>query len=416
MERAFAVQAWGLYVYTPQRWSYKEAQQILLRIKPLISVRSQSFGMLVLRRSSDTGQGSSRPESAQQEAAPTSASGGSSLDASNAAPHRSTSGIASSPVASSELIIPVPKAEEQKGPSKSPAAQPTAGAAKDIAAAVSSSSQDGASPEASGKLEATSGPKPGAQPAKGALTVPEEGCSPSEPIKAGLGEAKGAASSENTNGHPTPEPNALPASNGKAKHSPAQEPSTLSGAGSAPKTAQTHTAMPKADSAEEPASAAEESPFQVEPTAVGGQAVAGTTGAMPATPAATPDEGSAPKTAQTHTPMPKAMSAKEPASAAGQRPSHDGATAVDGETAAGAMGAMPASANGTAEPTQESLATKDAANGAPLSESSTAAARVTTKTPHEKTPPTKTPPEETPAAQDVKEAKVSVQESCRPLS
>ena len=79
------------------------------------------------------------------------------------------------------------------------------------------------------------------------------------------------------------------------------------------------------------------------------------------------------------------------------------------------MGAMPASANGTAEPTKESSATKDAANGAPLSESSTAAARVTTKAPHEKTPPTKTPPEETPAAQDVKEAKVSVQESCRPL-
>ena len=387
----------------------------MLTIKPCISVRSQSFGMLLLRRSSDTGQGSSRPESAQQEAAPASLSGGSSLDASNAAPARSTSGTVSYPVASSELKPPVPKAEDQKGPSKSPAAQPTARVAKDIAEAVSSSPQNDAPPEAGGRLEATSGPKPEAEPAKGALTVPEEGCSPSEPIKAGLGEAKGAASSANTNGHPTPEPNALPASKGQAKHSTAQEPSTPSGAGSAPKTARAHTPAPKAKSAKEPASPAEQSPSKFEPTAVGSQAAAGATGEMPATPASMPGAGSAPKTAQTYTPMPKSMSASEPASAAEQGPSHDELPAVDGEAAAGAVGAMPASANGTAEPIKESLAGKDAANEASPSKGSTAAARVTTETCPEKTPPAKTPPEKTPAAQDVKEAKVSRQESCRAL-
>ena len=376
---------------------------------PFLSVHSLSFGMLLLRRSSDTGQGSSRPDSAQQDAAPASLLGGSSLDASNAAPHRSTSGTASVPVASSELNPPVPKAEEQKGPSKSPAAQPTAKVAQDIAAAVSSSSQDDASPEAGGRLEEKSRPKPEAEPAKGAISVPEEGCSPSEPIKAGLGEAKGAASSVNTNGHPTPEPNALPASKGKAKHSTAQESSPLSGTGSAPKTAKTHTPS-GAKSAKEPASAAEQSPSELEPTAVGGQAAA-----MPATPASMPGAGSAPKTAQTYTPMPKATSAIEPASAAEQRPSHNELPAVDGEAAAGAMGAMPASANGAAEPTKESSAAKDAASEASLSKGSTAAATVTSKTPPEKMPPAKTPPEKTPAAQDVKEAKVSMQESCRPL-
>ena len=80
-----------------------------------------------------------------------------------------------------------------------------------------------------------------------------------------------------------------------------------------------------------------------------------------------------------------------------------------------AMGAMPASANGTAEPTKETSAAKDAVNGTSSGKGSTAAATVTTETPPEKTPPAKTPPEKTPAAQDVKEAKVSTQESCRPL-
>ena len=332
-------------MHTPQTWFCGEVQQNLSRL--FVPIYSLSFGMLLLRRSSDTGQGSSRPESAQQEAAPANLPGSNSLDASKAVPQRSASGAVSSQATPPEHETPSPRAEGQKGPSKLLTAQPTARVAHAIAAAISPSSQDDASSETRGRLEAMHGPEPEAQPAKGAVTVPEEGCSLSEPIKAALGRESGAASCENTNGHPRPEPSALPASKGRAT-SAAQEPSTPSGAGSAPQAAQAHTPTPEAKLANEPGSAADQGSSQAQPTA------------------------------------------------------------VDGKGAAGAVGALPASANGTADAIKASSAATDAAKGTLPSKGSTAAAEVNTG-------PAKTPPEKTDAAQDVKEGKVSMPDCRRPL-